>query len=67
MTNKFTWFGHSTLGLETGGQHLIVDPFFNGRGKRDISLARKHAVDLRKLAEQLRAHAAFAGRPAEPS
>ena len=30
MTNKLTWFGHAVLGLETGGQHLIVDPFFTG-------------------------------------
>ena len=30
MTNKLTWFGHAVLGLETGGQNLIVDPFFNG-------------------------------------
>jgi len=30
MTNKLTWFGHATLGLETGGQHLLIDPFFNG-------------------------------------
>lgn len=30
MTNKLTWFGHATLGLETGGHHLLIDPFFNG-------------------------------------
>jgi L-ascorbate metabolism protein UlaG (beta-lactamase superfamily) len=30
MTNTFTWFGHATLGLETGGQRLLIDPFFNG-------------------------------------
>ena len=28
--NKFTWFGHATLGLETGGFKLVVDPFFTG-------------------------------------
>ncbi|HEY3313077.1 MAG TPA: metal-dependent hydrolase [Anaerolineales bacterium] len=30
MSNKLTWFGHATLGLETGGQHLLIDPFFSG-------------------------------------
>ena len=30
MTNKFTWYGHATLGLETGGYKLIIDPFFSG-------------------------------------
>jgi L-ascorbate metabolism protein UlaG (beta-lactamase superfamily) len=30
MTNKFTWYGHATLGLETDGYKLIIDPFFNG-------------------------------------
>ncbi|MFZ6026736.1 MAG: metal-dependent hydrolase [Chloroflexota bacterium] len=26
---KLTWFGHATLGLETGGFHLLIDPFFS--------------------------------------
>ena len=30
MTNKFTWYGHATLGFETDGHKLIIDPFFNG-------------------------------------
>jgi L-ascorbate metabolism protein UlaG (beta-lactamase superfamily) len=30
MTNKLTWYGHATLGLETGGYKLIIDPFFEG-------------------------------------
>lgn len=30
MSNKLTWFGHATLGLETGGYSLLVDPFFSG-------------------------------------
>jgi len=28
--NKFTWYGHATLGLETGGFRLLIDPFFTG-------------------------------------
>ena len=30
MSNKLTWYGHATLGLETGGFNLLIDPFFNG-------------------------------------
>jgi len=30
MSFKLTWYGHATLGLETGGFHLLVDPFFSG-------------------------------------
>jgi L-ascorbate metabolism protein UlaG (beta-lactamase superfamily) len=27
---KLTWFGHATLGLETDGHHILIDPFFTG-------------------------------------
>jgi L-ascorbate metabolism protein UlaG (beta-lactamase superfamily) len=30
MKTKLTWYGHATLGLETGGYSLLVDPFFTG-------------------------------------
>lgn len=30
MTAKITWYGHAAIGLETGGFHLLVDPFFDG-------------------------------------
>ena len=30
MSNKFIWYGHATLGLETDGHKLVIDPFFNG-------------------------------------
>ena len=30
MSNTLTWYGHATLGLETGGVKLLIDPFFNG-------------------------------------
>ncbi len=29
MTTKFTWYGHATLGLETDGHKLLIDPFFS--------------------------------------
>ena len=28
MSVKITWFGHSALGLEVGGNRLLVDPYF---------------------------------------
>ncbi len=28
MSFKFTWYGHATLGVETGGYRLLVDPYF---------------------------------------
>ena len=37
MTTKLTWHGHATLGLETGGYKLVIDPFFTGNPVADIS------------------------------
>jgi L-ascorbate metabolism protein UlaG (beta-lactamase superfamily) len=37
MTNKLTWYGHATLGFETGGYKLIIDPFFDGNPASPIS------------------------------
>ncbi len=30
MGTNITWYGHATLGLETGGSHLLVNPYFTG-------------------------------------
>lgn len=30
MSDKLTWYGHGTLGLELGGKHVLIDPFFSG-------------------------------------
>ncbi len=30
MTDTLTWYGHGTIGLELGGMHVLVDPFFTG-------------------------------------
>lgn len=30
MSTIFTWFGHATLGLETDGYKIVVDPYFTG-------------------------------------
>jgi L-ascorbate metabolism protein UlaG (beta-lactamase superfamily) len=32
MGSKITFFGHATIGIETGDFHLIVDPYFKGNG-----------------------------------
>jgi L-ascorbate metabolism protein UlaG (beta-lactamase superfamily) len=42
MTNKFTWYGHAALGLETGGYKIVVDPFFDGNPAASTT---KDAVD----------------------
>ena len=36
MTNKFTWYGHAALGLETDGFHILVDPFFEGNSAASV-------------------------------
>jgi L-ascorbate metabolism protein UlaG (beta-lactamase superfamily) len=30
MAVNFTWLGHGTFGLETGGYKLLIDPYFSG-------------------------------------
>ena len=37
MSTKLTYYGHATLGLETGGYSLVVDPFFSGNPAATIS------------------------------
>lgn len=37
MTATITWYGHATLGLETGGYKILIDPFFSGNPAAPIS------------------------------
>lgn len=37
MATKLTWYGHAALGLETGGNKIIVDPFLTGNPAATIS------------------------------
>ena len=30
MSTIFTWYGHATIGLETAGMRLLIDPYFSG-------------------------------------
>lgn len=34
---KLTWYGHATLGLETGGKQILIDPFFSGNPASPVS------------------------------
>lgn len=45
MTTKVTWYGHAALGIETGGYHLIVDPFFTDNPAAEI-LAKDVSADF---------------------
>jgi L-ascorbate metabolism protein UlaG (beta-lactamase superfamily) len=29
VSHSLTWYGHATLGLETNGCHILIDPFFS--------------------------------------
>jgi len=43
MSFKFTWYGHATMGLETGGYRLLIDPFFDGNPSASISADQAQA------------------------
>lgn len=43
MTLRLTWYGHAALGLETGGFHVLVDPFFGGNPSASTSADRVQA------------------------
>jgi L-ascorbate metabolism protein UlaG (beta-lactamase superfamily) len=30
MSTLITWYGHATLGFETNGLHVLIDPYFSG-------------------------------------
>ena len=45
MTLTLTWYGHATLGLETGGYKLLIDPFFSGNPAAPVT-AEKMAADF---------------------
>lgn len=32
-----TWYGHATLGLETAGQKIMIDPYFTGNPAAAVS------------------------------
>ncbi|MCS7011010.1 MAG: metal-dependent hydrolase [Anaerolineales bacterium] len=40
---KLTWYGHATLGLETNGYHILIDPFFSGNPAATVSADKVRA------------------------
>jgi L-ascorbate metabolism protein UlaG (beta-lactamase superfamily) len=36
MNTQITWYGHATLGVNTAGYKLIIDPYFNGNPATQI-------------------------------
>lgn len=43
MSLTFTWYGHATLGLETGGYKLLIDPFFTDNPAASMPADRAEA------------------------
>lgn len=43
MSFKYTWFGHGTFGLETGGYKIVIDPFFSGNPAASITADKVEA------------------------
>lgn len=43
MMTKLTWYGHATLGLETGKYQVLVDPFFTGNPAASVSADKMEA------------------------
>jgi len=39
MNEKVTWHGHAALSLETGGYHILVDPFFRGNPSSRVDVS----------------------------
>ncbi len=50
MTTTLTWYGHATLGLETAGYHILVDPFFT----MEIQLPAPRLPAFRRITSSLR-------------
>lgn len=40
---KLTWYGHATLGLETDGKQILIDPFFSGNPSSPVSADKVQA------------------------
>ena len=43
MNIQITWYGHSALGIETGGYHLQVDPYIHDNPAASVTLDKLRA------------------------
>jgi len=43
MKTIFTWYGHATLGVQTGEYRLLIDPFFSGNSQTKQNLEKLYA------------------------
>jgi L-ascorbate metabolism protein UlaG (beta-lactamase superfamily) len=43
MSTVFTWYGHATMGLESGGCKILIDPYFDGNPAASISAKQAQA------------------------
>ncbi len=43
MKTQITWYGHSALGIETSGYHLLVDPYIHDNPAASIALEKLRA------------------------
>ena len=43
MITQITWYGHSALGIETSGYHLLVDPYIHDNPAASIALEKLQA------------------------
>ena len=43
MITQITWYGHSALGIETSGYHLLVDPYIHDNPAASITLEKLRA------------------------
>lgn len=43
MALKLTWYGHATLGVETAGHTLLIDPFFTGNPSATMTADQANA------------------------